>query len=411
MAMTNRRRVVVTGVGLCSPIGNSLDEVSHALQHGEHGIRQMTEWNDMANMFTRLGAPARVIEQSHARQKVRGMGRVGLLALYATEQALADAALDPASLGSGRLGVAYGSTQGSSSALEAFCMQVFAHRDLKGLKASDYIKFMSHTCAANLAIYYGIRGRVLPTCSACTSGSQGIGLAYEAIADGRQDVMICGGAEELHVLHAGVFDLMYATSTRYNDRPDDAPRPFDAARDGLVVGEGAATLILESAEHAHARGRVPIAELIGYGTTCDGQHITSPSTDGMASAMRLALDDAGIDAREVDYVNAHATATEIGDQCESQAMLQVYGDAVPVSSTKGFTGHTLGACGAIESAFCFAMMRDGFLAPNRNLTEVGEGCAPLDYVFETRAARPRIVVNNNFAFAGINTSLVFRAIA
>lgn len=406
----NRRRVYVTGIGLCTPIGNSLDEVSHALRNGEHGIRHMTEWHDMANMFTRLGAPARPIDIPWPRAATRGMGRVGLLALSATDQALAHAGLSPDLLRSPRTGVSYGSTQGSSSALEAFCMQVFAHRDLKGLKASDYIKFMTHTCAANLAIHHGIRGRIIPTCSACTSGSQGIGYGYEAIHTGRQDAMICGGAEELHVLHAGVFDLMYATSTRYNDRPDEAPRPFDAERDGLVVGEGAATLILESEDHCRARGGRPIAEIIGYGTTCDGQHITSPSVDGMASAMRLALEDAGLTAADIDHVNAHATATEIGDRCESEAMHRIYGDRVPVSSTKGFTGHTLGACGAIESAFCLAMMRDGFLAPNRNLTRIDPACAALDYVLTPRPARPRVIVNNNFAFAGINTSLIFRAL-
>jgi 3-oxoacyl-[acyl-carrier-protein] synthase II len=266
---------------------------------------------------------------------------------------------------------------------------------------------MSHTCLANLAQCFEIRGRIVPTVSACVSASQGIGYGYEAVRDGYQDVMLCGGAEELHVLHAGVFDIMFATSTRYNDEPDRSPRPFDKQRDGLVVGEGAGTLVLEELEHARQRGARIHAEVIGYGTNCDGTHVTSPSAEGMAGAMQLALADAALSPDRIDYVNAHGTATEAGDIAETQATLKVLGGKVPFSSTKGFTGHTLGACGAIEAIFAIAMMQGGFLAPCRNLEELDERCAPLDYVVrEARSAAPRIVMSNNFAFGGINTSLI-----
>jgi 3-oxoacyl-[acyl-carrier-protein] synthase II len=266
---------------------------------------------------------------------------------------------------------------------------------------------MSHTCAANLAEAYGVRGRIVPTCSACTSGSQGIGYGYEAVKHGLEEIMICGGAEEMHVVHAGVFDLLYATSTRHPR--DRTPRPFDANRDGLVVSEGAATIVLEPMDRAVARGAHIHAELVGYGTNCDGTHLTNPSSEGMAGAMLRAIADAGVDPRDIDYVNAHGTATEVGDIAESHATMQVLGPTVPISSTKGHTGHMLGACGAAETIFCLAMMRDGFLPATRNLDEVDPRCAGLDYVMrEPRLVSPRLVMNNNFAFGGINTSILLR---
>src|SRR4029079_7445435 len=209
------------------------------------------------------------------------------------------------------------------------------------------------------------------------------------------DIMVCGGAEEMHFSHAVVFDILYATSTKYNDRPELAPRAFDADRDGLVVGEGAGTFILESYDHARARGAHIHGEVIGFGTSCDGQHVTNPSMDGMAAAMRNALADARIAPDQVDYINAHATATDIGDVTESQATLSVFGDRVPISSTKGHTGHTLGACGGLESAFCLAMMNDGFLVPTKNLEKPDPRCAPLRYLRnETIEARNMNIVMN-----------------
>ncbi len=400
----------MTGIGLASPVGNSLDEVAAALREGRHGISVRPEWEGIGRLDTRLGAVVGELDMgAHPRKKVRTMGRVGLLSLYATAQSLADAGMDPEGLSGGRVGLAYGSTHGSSSTMEAFCRQLFADTSLKGLAGSTYLKFMSHTCAANLAQYYAIRGRVVSTCAACVSASVAVGTGYELVRDGVQDVMICGGAEEMHFVHAGVFDIMFATSRAYNDRPDASPRPFDAKRDGLVVGEGAGTLVLEPWDHAVARGARIHAELVGFGTNCDGTHVTSPSAEGMAAAMRLALESAGLAPDAIGYINAHATATDVGDIAESQATLSVFGDRVPISSTKGHTGHTLGACGAIEAAFCVAALRDGLLPPTRNLTDVDPRCAALDYVMGApRPARPEYVMSNNFAFGGINTSLVLR---
>ncbi|MFO7562541.1 MAG: beta-ketoacyl-ACP synthase [Enhygromyxa sp.] len=403
-------RVVVTGMGLCSPIGNDLDSARAALEQGRGGIVAVPEWPERYRMQTGVaGLVEGVTTKLYPRRKIRTMGRVALLAAYASEQAVADAGLEADELGDGRVGLAYGSTHGSSAETESYCREVFRADSLQGVAGSHYLKFMSHTCAANLAEFFGVRGRVQPTCSACTSGSQAIGTGYEAIRHGHADLMLVGGAEEAHFIPAGVFDVMFAASARYNATPELTPRPFDAARDGVVIGEGAGTLVLERLDRALARGARIYAELIGYASACDGIHLTNPSWEGMARCMKLGLADAKISAAEVDYVNAHGTATELGDIAESRATAAVFGSKVPVSTQKSYTGHTLGACGALESVFSLLMMRSGFIAANRNLERVDERCAPLDYVQgSAREASIEVILNNNFAFGGINTSLVFR---
>ena len=406
---SDSERVVITGVGLCSPIGDSLDEVSAALRGQRHGIAVMGDWDEVGQLGTRLAAPVTTVSRKDFhRKKTRTMGRVGVLSLFATERAVQDAGLDPALLSSGRVGLAHGSTHGSSGALEQFATSLFSNYSFAGLQGSAYLKIMSHTTAANLAMHYSIRGRVLTTCAACVSASQAIGLAYEAVRSGQQDVMLAGGAEELHFTHAGIFDIMFATSTKYNDQPALSPRPFDAHRDGLVVGEGAATVVLESYARAKARRARIYGEIVGFGTNCDGMHVTRPSTEGMAGAMRLALDDAGLRGRDMDYINAHGTATQLGDIAESKAAMAVYGGDIPISSTKSYTAHTLGACGGIEAIFCLAMLRDDFVPPTRNLSEVDPNCAPLAYVTgDVEEQRSNLIANNNFAFGGMNTSLIF----
>ena len=402
------RRVVITGMGVASPIGVSPDELVRGLREGKSGVRFMPEWAHIADLQTRIGGMVDGLDLAarYPRKKRRTMGQVALLATYATEQALASAGLAPDVVSSGRCGLAYGSTSGSNQALEQFCGPLFTERTMRGLDSTAYLKFMTHTCAANLAQYFQIRGRIVPTNSACTSASQAIGYGFESIRHGYADVMICGGAEEMHYATAVTFDLMMATSVRYNRRPEASPRPFDAKRDGLVVGEGAGTLILESEEHARARGATILAEVRGWATNCDGDHLTAPSRAGMRTAMKLALESAGVDPDDVDYVNAHATGTDIGDVEESHATYEVFERAVPTSSIKGYMGHTLGACGAIEAIACVRMMRDGFLAANKNLDEVDPRCAKLGYVRETTEARPKLVMSNNFAFGGVNTSLL-----
>ncbi|MGE0790248.1 MAG: beta-ketoacyl-ACP synthase [Sandaracinaceae bacterium] len=405
-------RVAVTGIGLVTPIGSELAEISRALRHDISGVRPQPEWSKIGALATRVAGEVTLRDLGgQDRKKLRSMGRVARLALAATERAIADAGLAPEDLADPRTGLAYGSTHGSSTAYVDFARPLFARDSFEGLPSTSYLKFMSHTCAANLAQYYGIRGRVISTCSACVSGSQAIGAGIEAIRAGVVDRMICGGAEELHWTHAGIFDVMMATSTRFNAHPEQTPRPFDEARDGLVVAEGAGTLVLESWERAEARGATIHAELLGYGTNCDGTHVTNPSADGMADAIRLGLRDAGLAPEAIDYVNAHATGTDVGDLAESRAMNEVFGTRVPVSSLKGFMGHTLGACGAIEAGLSILMMHDGFLAPTKNLERVDPRCAELDHVLGApRSADVATVMSNNFAFGGINTSLVIRRV-
>ena len=405
------RRVVVTGMAGLSPLGSEWKDVAHALRELRSAVEFVPELGDLEGMDTRLAARVRDFAPpaSYSRKKIRSMGRVSLLATRATELALSQAQLlDTALLGSGRVGISFGSTSGSPPAMAVYGSALMTNKTLRGIRATDYIQLMSHTTAANLAQFFGVRGRVIPTCSACTSGSQGIGYGYDAIVSGKQDIMITGGAEEFHALDAAVFDIMFATSTR-NEAPETTPRPFDSDRDGLVVGEGAGTLILEELDHARTREAEILAELVGYGTNCDGKHITNPDREGMAEVMRLALADADLGPQDIDYVNAHGTATEAGDIAESLAMHDVVGPAVPTSSLKSYMGHTLGACGALEAWMTLEMQREGWCAPTLNLESPDPRCGKLDYVMGgAREVDSEFVMTNNFAFGGINTSLIFR---
>ena len=279
---------------------------------------------------------------------------------------------------------------------------------MRGVTSTSYIQMMPHTTAVNIGLFFGLKGRVIPTSSACTSGSQAIGYAYEAIRFGRQSMMLAGGAEELSAPGAAVFDTLFATSTR-NDQPASTPRPFDKSRDGLVVGEGAATLVLEEYEHANARGATLYAEIIGFGCNSDGTHVTQPEIDTMAQAMKLALADAQLPASAIGYISAHGTATDRGDIAESHATAQVLGSSTPISSMKSYLGHTLGACGAIEAWWAIEMMRRGWFAPTINLDEPAPACAELDYLMHAgRHIDTEFSLSNNFAFGGINTSLIFK---
>src|SRR5262245_30897138 len=405
------RRVVVTGLaGLC-PIGSDWKSVRDALVAGRSGAAAVPEGEGGAGLTPRLGARVTAFEvpADYPRKKTRSMGRVSLLMVRSAELALADAGLLGApELASGRVGVSCGSSTGSPPAMDVYARQLFVGRTTSGIGGNEFLQFMSHTAAANVASFFGVRGRLIPTCSACTSGSQGIGYAYEAIKFGLQDWMIAGGAEEFDVMEGAVFDVVFAASTR-NDEPERTPRPFDAARDGIVVGEGAGCLVLEELEHARARGAPIHAELVGWATTCDGRHLTQPDPEGMEHVMRLALECAELVPDAVGYVNAHATGTETGDIAESVATHAVFGARTPVSSLKGHIGHTLGASGAIEAWLSIEMLREGWLVPTLNLEAIDARCAPLDYVQgEPRTREVEFVISNNFAFGGINTSLVFR---
>jgi 3-oxoacyl-[acyl-carrier-protein] synthase II len=402
------RRVVVTGMGGLTSLGDNYAALEVSLRAGQSGVRIMPEWAAYEDLQTRLGAPLLDFYPPchYPRKLTRSMGRVALMGVRATEMALEDAGLreDPF-LQSGAMGVAYGSSSGSLEPMLALgrCM---AQGKATGISATSYIQFMSHTAAVNIGLFFGIQGRLIPSSSACTSGSQAIGFAYESIRYGMQDAMVAGGSDELTFISATIFDTLYATSLR-NDQPATTPRPFDQDRDGLVLGEGAGTLILEERERALARGARIYAEILGFGTNSDGAHVTQPQQKTMAATMGIALKDAGLPASAVDWVNAHGTATEHGDRAESHATRETFGRAVPITSFKSYLGHTLGACGAIEAWLGIEMTRRGWVAPTINLAKVDPKCADLDYLIGPgRVPQGSIFMNNNFAFGGINTSLL-----
>lgn len=404
------KRVVVTGFGGLTALGHDWPTIEARLRARQSGVRRMPEWDDITSMNTRLAAPVAdyQLPQHYTRKRTRSMGPVARMSTRASEQALADAGLlDDPVLKGGRTGIAYGACAGSARDVVAFGL-LGAERSMRHINAGSYVRMMSHTGAVNISVFFGITGRTIPSASACTSGSQAIGFAMEAIQAGKQDVMVAGGAEELSIGTTGAFDRLYATSTR-NDQPEATPRPFDRDRDGLVVGEGAATLILEDLEHAQARGAPIHAEVVGFGTNTDGAHITQPQMENMVRVMHLALDDAGLEPHAIGYVSAHGTATDRGDVAESQATHEVFGQRMPVSSLKSYFGHTLGACGSLEAWLGIEMMRSGWFAPTINLQHVDPECAPLDYIKGVgRALDIEYFMSNNFAFGGINTSLIFR---
>ena len=407
------RRVVVTGMGGVTALGNTWSEVQARLRSLKNAVKRMPEWDRHGELLhTRLAVPIEGFEpQAHyPRKMTRSMGRVSLLALRATELALEQAGLcGDACLADGRTGIAYGSSSGSVDPVRVFG-QMLTTGSMQGVTSTTYIQMMPHTTAVNVGLYFGLKGRVIPTSSACTSGSQGIGYAYEAVRMGKQAVMIAGGAEELSAPAAAVFDTLFATSTK-NEAPQSTPRPFDKARDGLVVGEGAASLVLEDLEHARARGARPLAEIVGFATNSDGTHITQPDAEQQARAIRMALDDAGLAPGAIGYVSAHGTATDRGDLSEARATREVLGEKVPVSAAKSYIGHTLGACGAIEAWWTIEMMRGRWFAPTLNLETPDPECEALDHITgDGRAMDIEYALKNNFAFGGINTSLVFRRV-
>lgn len=354
------RRVVVTGLGTVTALGESWEENRAGLLARKNAVAQMPEWDIFSGLNTKLAAPIKnfTLPEHYTRKRIRSMGRVSLLSTRATEYAIESAGLlEDEFLKSGRVGIAYGSCTGSTAAVCDFADMLVNHSTHK-ITATSYVQMMPHTTAVNTGLFFGLTGRVIPTSSACTSGSQAIGYAYEAIRFGLQDAMVAGGAEELCPSEVAVFDTLFATST-LNDTPSVTPKPFDRTRDGLVIGEGAGTLMLEELEHAKARGAKIYAEIVGFATNCDATHITQPNRVTIQRCIEDALRMAELSPADIGYISAHGTATGRGDVAESQATAAVFGNKTPISSIKSFLGHTLGACGAIEAIYAIQMMREG----------------------------------------------------
>ena len=404
-------RVVVTGMAGISPLGCDWPTVLAKLKSYRNAVQVMPGWEQLDGLNSLLACPAAPFElgKRFTRRATRSMSRNSLMACSATQWALEDAGLiDCDWIHEGGMGIAYGSCAGDPHSL----MEIAAlgvEKTTRKLNATTYVRFMAHTCAVNIGVFFSITGRVITTTSACTSGSQAIGYAYETIKNGYQRAMIAGGAEECSVANTAIFDTLFATSTQFNDKPQLTPRPFDAQRDGLVLGEGACTLILESLDSALERNAPIYAEVVAFSTNSDGKHITNPDSLKMAEVMAEALRDANLKPEDIGYINAHGTATLSGDRAESLATATVFGDKTPVSTLKSYMGHTLGACGALEAWMSIEMMREGWFAPTINLTEPDPSCAALDYIMgEGRNISCEAVMSNNFAFGGINTSLIFK---
>ncbi|EGQ7904283.1 MULTISPECIES: beta-ketoacyl-ACP synthase [Vibrio] len=402
-------RVVVTGMSGVTAFGNDWQSVEPKLRDCQNATQYMPSYEQYDGLNTKLAAPILDFElpKHYKRKQVRGMGRVSKLATVATENALSQAGLIGNDvLTNGQTGIAYGSSTGSTDAIGAFGVML-NEKTTKAITATTYVQMMPHTTAVNVGLFFGLKGRVIPTSSACTSGSQAIGYAYEAIKHGYQTVMVAGGAEELCPTESAVFDTLFATSLK-NEDPKSTPRPYDSDRDGLVIGEGAGTLVLEEYEHAVARGAKIYAEIIGFASNCDAAHVTQPQMETMQICMEMALQNAGIPAEKIDYVSAHGTATDRGDIAESNATANALGK-VPISSLKSYFGHTLGACGAIEAWLGLEMMHTGWFNPTLNLKNLDEQCGDLDYIAgQGRELDVKYLMSNNFAFGGINTSIIFK---
>ena len=403
-------RVAVTGMGVVSALGSTVSDAWNRLHVYENLVSKCPELAEYKGLNSHLASRFAFVRPAEwTRKTTRTMGEVAMYALASAEQAVAQAGLDAATLESGRTGVAYGSCSGSVAALMDF-NSMLVTKEVANITSGTYIKLMPQTTACNLSVHYRTHGRLVPTGTACTSGSLAIGNAYELIKFGFQDVMIAGGGEEFSPTQVAVFDTLYATSLK-NDAPETTPAPYDADRDGLVIGEGAATFVLEEWEHARARGAKILAEVVGFCENTDGTHVTNPNHETMAGALKGALADAGLSPDAIGCVNGHGTATKAGDAAETAATRAVFGRAVPIASTKSYVGHTLGACGSLEAMVTVESLRHGWWHPTLNLRNPAPDCAELDYIMgEGRSMECEYAMTNNFAFGGVNTSLIFRRV-
>ncbi len=405
------KRVVITGIGVVTPFGNGLPALMKGIMEGRSAVRRMEGWEQYQGLRSLVGAPVELRDEKRIpRQKRRSMGRMSIFAAQASDEAMADAGISLSAEDPWRVGCIIGSTMGSAKSINDAFEIMLPDKDLSRLNSTMFFQCMSHTAAVNTAQYLGLNGTIMAPAAACASALHAIGTGYDLIRLGRQDVLLCGGAEELHPTVTGSFDILFATSVKYNDEPQKTPRPFDKDRDGLVCGEGSGLLVLEDYERAIRRNARIYAEIIGYSTTANGLHVSQSNRESMVSCMRQALGDAGVKSGEIDYINAHATATIQGDQEEAEAIREVFGSSVPVSSLKGYIGHTLGASGAIEMAASLAMMEHDVIYPTLNLNAVSPECDGIRHVMEPLNKEVRTVLKNGFAFGGVNAALVYKKI-
>jgi 3-oxoacyl-[acyl-carrier-protein] synthase II len=401
-----RRRVVVTGVGHRSPLGNTSRDLLEGLTTGRSGLSRAPEWDWVKDLRTRVVGRAEALDPATLPRPLRRTaGRVGLLALAALEDALADSGLSKEEAAGEDSWLLVGSTLGALEDIDQMFVRLHRTASVLGTQSSETLRSMGHTAAITCALHLGFRGRLMAPSAACATGSLCVGLGYEAIQDGRAEIVLAGGADESQVSTAVLFDTLHAASEAFNDRPAAASRPFDARRDGIVCAEGAGFLVLESLERAEKRGARILGEVKGFATASSGVAATTPDGEAISRCMRACLRDGSISPADVTWVNAHATGTLAGDSVESQAIGSVLGARVPVSSPKGHLGHTMAAAGAIETIICLLHLERGLIHPTLNLEEVAADCVGVDHVVAVREGAHRVVLNNNFALGGIHTCL------
>lgn len=402
-------RVVITGCGAVTPLGNDVVSLMAGIRQGRSGVRIMEGWDQYSGLRSLVGAPAELKDEKKIpRQKRRSMSPMSIFSVQASEQAISDARIRLSDMSADRIGSIVGSTMGSTQSINTFFETIMPGKKINEVPSMLFFKCMSHSASVNVAQYFGLRGYVMATSAACASSLQAIGTGYHLLRLGVQDMLLCGGAEELHPTVTGTFDILNATSAGYNDAPAKTPRPFDADRDGLVCGEGSGIVVMETYDHAFARGADIYAEIIGYHTSGSSDHISQSNKDAMLQCLKTAMAQAGLDPGDIDYINAHATGTIQGDREEAAAIAEYFGDQVPVSSLKGGLGHTLGASGAIELIAVLMMMKEGVVYPTLNLENVAPDCQGVHHVQKQMKKNLTHVLKNGFAFGGVNCVLVLK---
>ena len=405
------RRVVITGMSAITPIGHGRDPIVHSLQDGVSGIKPLRAEEFLSPYIHSkvYGTVDYPVEYDFKRNHRKTMGPVAYYACQVAKEALEQSGLTEEFITSGRLGVAFGSIHGSPTVQRNIYRIFFGATDKKAVReigAVDYLKSMVHTTAVNITKMFGITGRVISSGTACTTSSQSIGYGYESVKFGMQDAMLCGGADEYDTTTVAVFDNLLACSTAFNETPQKTPRPFDKERDGLVVGEGAGAVLLEEYEFARKRGANILGEVIGFACNNNGGDMILPNLTGITNTLKLGVETARTNPDEVDMISAHATATKMGDIIEAQAIHAVFGDHPYVIGLKSYTGHTMAACGAIETIMTLYMMQDGFIAPTLNLEEIDERCTMIRHVQKIMQYPVKTAAIQNFAFGGVNTILM-----
>ena len=407
------RRVVITACSAITPIGHGKEQITENLLKSISGIKPLRE-DELISRFIHsrvYGTVNYPINYEFKRQHRKTMGPVAYYACQVAKEVLEQTGLPEDFITSGKMGVAFGSIHGSPTVQRDIYRIFFEAAEksaYQSIGAVDYLKSMVHTTAVNITKMFGITGRVIASGTACTTSSQSIGYGYEAVKYGLQEAMLCGGADEYDTITVAVFDNLLACSTAFNDEPHRTPRPFDKLRDGLVVGEGAGAVMLEEYEFAKKRGANILAEVIGFACNNNGGDMILPNLHGITETLRLGVENAKINSRDIDLVSAHATATKMGDIVEAQAIGAIFGSHPYVTGLKSYIGHTMAACGAIETIMTLYMMQEGFIAPTLNLEEIDERCAMVKHVQKILQHPVKTAAIQNFAFGGVNTILLIR---